>query len=311
MKLYYRTSRGIVKAVDNVSFKLNRNEVLAFIGESGSGKSSIAISIMRILPRNVHTYTGQIIFNGIDLMKLDENTFNREIRWKKISMVFQSAMNALNPVLKIKDHVIEIFKSHTLINNENECIKIAIEIFEKLGLSKDVLDRYPHELSGGMKQRVVIGLALLLNPELIILDEPTSALDVITQANIMNYLKELKWREKKSMIFITHDIAIASDLADKIAIVYGGKIIEIGSAEEILLNPKHPYTQKLLASIPRLRIDLEKLEYIPGQPPDLINPPSGCRFHPRCPYRMEKCTKEEPPEIDLGNEHIVKCWLYY
>ncbi len=309
LRLYYRTSRGVVRAVDGVSFSIDRGEALAIVGESGSGKSSIAISILRVLPRNVHTYDGQIVFEGIDLMRLDEARFNREIRWKRISMVFQSSMSVLNPVLRVRDHVLEIFRLHTSVG-EREAIKIACDVLERLGLPRDVLDRYPHELSGGMKQRVVIAMALLLSPDLVILDEPTSALDVITQANIMNLLKLLKMKDRRSMMFITHDIALASDIADRIAIMYGGKIVEIGQIDSVLLRPRHPYTRMLLASIPRLRSEVSKLEFIPGQPPDLISPPPGCRFHPRCPQATDRCVRDEPPEIEVERDHVVKCWLH-
>ncbi len=303
LRVYYRTRRGVVRAVDGVSFEVNEGETLAIIGESGSGKSSTVQALIRMFPRNVHLVSGQVLYRGVDLLSLPESVFNREYRWKKISIVFQSAMNVLNPVMRVRDHVSELIQIHTRLS-ARDGLKMAEELLPKLGLPPSVLNRYPHELSGGMKQRVVILLALLLRPELLILDEPTSALDVITQANIMNLLKRLKWDYKISMIFVTHDIALASDIGDKIAVMYGGQLMEIGDADTILREPRHPYTRFLLESTPRLRGEV-KLTFIPGTPPDLVNPPPGCRFAPRCPYASDKCRSEEPPM-----KNGVKCWLY-
>ena len=308
LRLYYRTIRGLVHAVDGVSFDLDKGETLGLVGESGCGKSSTALALMRLLPKNVAVFKGKIILDGEDITSLSEEEFRARIRWKKISMVFQGAMNSLNPVLKVGFQVAEPMIIH-LNMDKDEALKRARELFKMVGLSPDFVNRYPHELSGGMKQRVVIAMALALNPELIILDEPTSALDVSIQAQIMNLLKRLKKKLGISMIFITHDIALASDLCDRIAVMYAGNIVELGTAEQVLLDPKHPYAQKLIASVPRLRED-RMPEFIPGAPPDLVNPPSGCRFHPRCPYATERCKKEEPPLISLEDGRIVKCWLY-
>ncbi|MDW8062439.1 MAG: ABC transporter ATP-binding protein, partial [Nitrososphaerota archaeon] len=262
LKLYYRTRRGIVRAVDNVNFDLHRGETLAIVGESGCGKSSTAIAIVRILPRNIDTYEGEIILDGVDIMKMDDERFREEVAWRRISMVFQGAMNALNPVIKIGFQVAEPLIVHGKLSR-GEAFDKARELLSLVGLPSFLAERYPHELSGGMKQRVIIAMALALNPEVVILDEPTSALDVITQANIMNLLKRLKREEGLSYIFITHDLALASELADTIIVMYGGKIVEYGTAEQVYLDPKHPYSQKLLASIPTLRTD-KKLEFIPG-----------------------------------------------
>ena len=308
LRLYYRTIRGLVHAVDGVSFDLDKGETLGLVGESGCGKSSTALALMRLLPKNVAVFKGKIILDGEDITSLSEEEFRARIRWKKISMVFQGAMNSLNPVLKVGFQVAEPMIVH-LNMNKDEALNRARELFKMVGLSPDFVNRYPHELSGGMKQRVVIAMALALNPELIILDEPTSALDVSIQAQIMNLLKRLKKKLGISMIFITHDIALASDLCDRIAVMYAGNIVELGTAEQVLLDPKHPYAQKLIASVPRLRED-RMPEFIPGAPPDLVNPPPGCRFHPRCPYATERCKKEEPPLISLKDGRIVKCWLY-
>ncbi|MEM4981945.1 MAG: ABC transporter ATP-binding protein, partial [Candidatus Bathyarchaeia archaeon] len=280
LRLYYRTLRGTVRAVDSISFHLYKGETLAIVGESGCGKTSTAIAIMRLLPRNIDVYEGEIILDGVNIMQMDDERFRKEISWRKISMVFQGAMNSLNPVIKVGFQVAEPLIIHAKMD-KNKALSKARELLELVGLPAFVADRYPHELSGGMKQRVVIAMALALNPNIVILDEPTSALDVITQANIMNLLKKLKKESSLSYILITHDLALSSELADKIAVMYGGKIVEYGTSEQIYSDAKHPYSQKLLASIPTLRTD-KKLEFIPGAPPDLISPPPGCRFHPRC-----------------------------
>jgi peptide/nickel transport system ATP-binding protein len=309
LKLYYKTVRGLIRAVDGVNFSVEKGETLGLVGESGCGKSSVAISIMRLLPRNVEVYEGRITFDGIDLMKLSEEDFRRKVRWKRISMVFQGAMNSLNPVLKVGFQVAEPLIVHQNVDKE-KAMKKARELFKLVGLPPDFVERYPHELSGGMRQRVVIAMALALNPEMVILDEPTSALDVSIQAQIMNLLKELKKELGLSMIFITHDIALASDICDKIGVMYAGQIVELSSIERVLLNPKHPYTQRLIASVPSLRGDRVP-EFIPGAPPDLVDPPPGCRFHPRCPqFNRAKCVKDEPPMIEVEGGHFVRCWLY-
>ncbi|ABP51284.1 MULTISPECIES: ABC transporter ATP-binding protein [Pyrobaculum] len=313
VKMYYNTTRGTVKAVDGISFKLEKGEAMALVGESGSGKSSLAFTIIRLLPRNVAESGGEILFYDeelgvVDLMKMSESEIRRKIRWKKISMVFQASMNALNPILRIQDQMIEPLVLHLGMSKES-AVKIAEEALRSVGLSRDVLSRYPFELSGGMKQRVVIAMAIMMRPRLVILDEPTSALDVITQANIMNLLKELKAKFDLSYILITHDIALASEIADKIGVMYAGKLVEVAPADLFFRWPKHPYSQKLLAAMPTLRED-KKIEHIPGDVPSLINPPPGCRFHPRCPYAIKgKCEKEEPAVKDVEGS-LVACWLY-
>lgn len=306
--LYYSTRKGVVKAVDNVNFELKKGETIAIVGESGCGKSSMAKAIIRLLPRNVHTYKGEIILDGKNIMELSENEFRKQVRWRQISMVFQAAQNSLNPVLKVGFQIAEPLMIHMGMSKE-EALSEARKALRMVGIHESFADRYPFELSGGMKQRAVIAMALVTNPKVVILDEPTSALDVITQANIMNLLKRIKNEMGLSYIFITHDIALSSELADKIAVMYAGEIIEIADADEFYTNPRHPYSEKLMASVPTLRSD-KKLEYIPGAPPSLINPPSGCRFHPRCPFAYERCTKEEPPRHEIRPGHYVKCWLY-
>ncbi|MGC9135717.1 ABC transporter ATP-binding protein [Caldivirga sp.] len=307
LSMRYTTLRGIVKALEGVSFSVNEGETLAVVGETGSGKSTLAKAIVRVLEENAKIVSGEIIFDGVDILKLSEEEFRRNYRWVKIAMVPQGSMNSLNPVLKIMDQMIEPLVLRGI--SKIDAIKIAGDALESVGLTRDVLTKYPHQLSGGMKQRVIIAMAIQSRPKLVILDEPTSALDVMTQANIMNLLKRLRREFKLSYVFITHDLALASELADKVLVLYAGKVAELGSADLIYTEPKHPYTQGLMSSIPTLRED-KKLSFIPGEVPSLINPPSGCRFHPRCPYAMDICRREEPPLITLDNDHKVACWLY-
>ena len=305
--MYYRTLRGEVKAVDDVSFSLLKGETVAIIGESGCGKSSLAKSIIRLLPRNVSVYKGAILFNGLNLMDLDEETFTREIRWTKISYVPQAALNSLNPIIKIGDQMIEPLLLR-LKMDKSEALERAAKTLRAVGVNETFLHHYPFELSGGMKQRVIIAMSLLTNPELMILDEPTSSLDVLTQANIMNLLKNIKREMGLSMIFITHDVSLSSELADKVAVMYAGQIIEFNDAEAFYRNPSHPYSQKLMESVPTLKTDKE-LDFIPGSPPSLLDPPKGCRFAERCPFVFEKCAMG-PPTIYLSSGFYVRCWLY-
>lgn len=306
LRLYFRTTKGIVQAVDNVSFTLGRRRSLAILGESGCGKTSLARAILRLLPRNVHTFSGEIVLDGVDLMKMNDEWFRKEIRWRKISFVPQAAMNALNPVLRVGYQIAESLIVHLGVPRE-EAYKRAEEVARVVGLPVDFLNRYAFELSGGMRQRAIIAMALITNPLLIVLDEPTSALDVLTQANIMNSLKDIKRKFDVTYILITHDIATSSELADEVLVMYAGHVVEHSPAERFYKTPMHPYAQKLMASVPTLRED-KQLEFIPGQPPSLINPPKGCRFAPRCPKRFEKCA-EEPPLFALDGGGVAKCWL--
>jgi len=308
LRLYYRTTRGTVRAVDNISFTLGKGESMGLVGESGCGKSSTALAIMNLLPRNIERYEGKVILDGKNIMTLDKEEFRLGIRWKRISMVFQGSMNSLNPVLTVGFQTAEPLILHQNMK-KREAINRAKELYKLVGLPPDFTERYPHELSGGMRQRVCIAMALILNPEIVILDEPTSALDVSIQAQIMNLLKRLKKEFNLSVIFITHDIALASDLCEKIGVMYAGQLVELGSSENVLINPKHPYTQKLIASVPLLRGD-KVPEFIPGAPPDLINPFMGCRFFPRCSNSKDEFEKKEPSMIEIAKNHFVKCWLY-
>jgi len=318
LKLYYSTSKGVVKAVDGVSFDLDEGETLALVGESGCGKSTIAKALIRLWERNVSMVSGEVRFEGRDVLHIDAEEFRTQYRWKKIAWVPQASMNSLNPVLTIGEQMIEPLLIHHGADKDKAMMQ-AMDMLEAVGLPRDTVRRYPHQLSGGMKQRVAIAMALILMPRLVILDEPTSALDVITQANIMNLLKRLRREFKLTYIFITHDLALASELADAVAVMYAGKMVEIGSAEDMYTSPKHPYTIGLMGSVPTLRGE-KKLTFMPGEVPSLINPPTGCRFYPRCPYFASKdelkgiCDRDEPPPIDVEHKgsrrHLVSCWLY-
>jgi peptide/nickel transport system ATP-binding protein len=268
----------------------------------------LARALVRVLPRNIHTYEGKVFLNGRNVMELDEEAFRREVRWKKISIVFQGAMNSFNPVYKIGQQVAEPLVIHDNVEKK-EALKKARQLIELMGMPGVFAERYPFELSGGMKQRAAIAMALITNPEIVILDEPTSALDVLTQANIINLLKRIKNEFRLSYIFITHDLGLASELANKVAVIYAGKIVELSSADVFYTEPKHPYSRGLIASVPTLTTD-RKPEFISGAPPSLIDPPSGCRFHPRCRFAWDKCSAEEPGMIKVGEDHLVRCWLY-
>jgi oligopeptide/dipeptide ABC transporter ATP-binding protein len=307
LSLYYASPGGPVRAVDSVSFNLNRTgETLGIIGETGSGKSSLVMALARILPRNVDLYRGEVLFQDTELMALSNEQFRREVRWKKIAVVFQGAMNGFNPVLRVGRQLTERMLVEKIPFQQAR--REVEDILESVGLPKDIFNRYPHELSGGMKQRAAIAMALSLKPPLLILDEPTSALDVSVQAQIMNVLKRLKWDMGLSMLFITHDIALASDISDTIAVMYAGQIREYGSADEVLPDPVDPYTRELLASIPRLRGE-EKPRFVSGMPPDPVSPPSGCRFRPRCPRAFDLCG-QEPSLFEVSTDHYARCWLY-
>jgi oligopeptide/dipeptide ABC transporter ATP-binding protein len=306
--LYFRTTAGVVQAVDKVSLSLEQGQTLAVVGESGCGKTSFARAVLRLLPRNVHTYSGQVFLNGVDVMKLSEERFRTQIRWSRMAFVAQAAMNSLNPVIRVGDQVAEPLMLHRGVRSKEDALEAAAEKFRQVGVPTDFLSRYAFELSGGMRQRVVIAMSLLTQPDLVVLDEPTSALDVLTQANIMNVLKRIKQEHETSFILITHDIATSSELADWVAVMYAGQLVELSPARYFYPEPLQPYSQKLMASVPGLRRD-KKLEFIPGQPPSLINPPTGCRFYQRCESRMDRCA-EEPPFTEVGYGRHIKCWLY-
>lgn len=306
LQLYFRASGGVVQAVDCVDLDLGYNDAIVILGESGCGKTSLARAILRLLPRNVETYAGRVQMNGTELMGLGDEEFRRQVRWVRMSMVPQAAMNALNPVLRVGDQVAEPLIVHAGISKE-KALAHASDMFKRVGVPVDFLNRYAFELSGGMRQRVAIAMALVTTPEVVILDEPTSALDVLTQTNIFNLLKRVKQEFDVSFILITHDIATSSELAERVAVMYAGQIVEVSDAMRFFNAPLHPYSQKLMASVPRLR-GTQELEFIPGKPPSLIGLEPGCRFAPRCAFRFEKCD-QDPPTVDKDGIQ-VRCWLY-
>ena len=309
LRTYFFTLRGVVRAVDGVSLRLRKGETLGIVGESGCGKSTLAWSLMRLVPPPGRIVGGTIKIDGIDITKMSESEVRSKIRWKKISMIFQGAMNALNPVYTIGDQITEPLILHGKMSKD-KALSRAAKLLRAVGLAEEILYRYPHELSGGQKQRVVIAMAIALEPDIVIADEPTTALDVVVQAQILNLMKRLHRERGMSIILITHDLGVVTELSEKIAVMYAGKIVEFGSAEEIFEKPLHPYTQALIRAVPRLTGDIHKLEYIPGTPPDLRRPPRGCRFHPRCPKKFEPCDKEEPQLEEVEKDHWVACWLH-
>lgn len=309
LEVLYATRMGLVKAVDKVDLELKKGQTLGLVGESGCGKSTLGFSILRLIPPPGRIIGGEIIFDSADLVKKTEKEM-RNIRGKRISMIFQDPMTCLNPLMRIGDHIVETILTHEKKLNKKDAIKIAEDLVVKLGISKSRLDDYPHQFSGGMRQRAMISLALALNSDLIIADEPTTSLDVIVEAQILDLLKELRSSYKLTIILITHNMGVVSELVDRIAIMYAGKIVEIADCFHLFEKPLHPYTVGLLKSIPNISLEKQELEIMPGSPPDLINPPTGCGFHPRCKNVMKKCSLYEPPLKEVKENHLVRCWLY-
>lgn len=309
LKAYYYTLGGIVRAVDGVSLRIGKREFVALVGESGCGKSTLAYSIMRLLPPPGRIVSGTIFLDGIDVTGLGEEEV-RKIRWRKVSMIFQGAMNALNPVMKVRDQIVEALLYHNAISTPSEGRSIVKRLFELVGLDTERIDSYPHELSGGMKQRVVIAMALALEPNLVIADEPTTALDVTTQAKIMDTIREVQRKTGISILLITHDLPLVAEVSDRVYIMYAGKVVECGDVYSIFKDPLHPYTRGLIGAVPSLIGPKKKLIALPGEPPDLRFPPSGCRFHPRCPYATEVCSVKEPEKSFFSRDRYVYCWLY-
>ena len=298
----YNTSKGLVHALEDVSFAIGAGESIGIAGESACGKSTLGLSIIQMIS-NGKIYSGKIQFDGQSLLDIPDDEFDKKIRWKEISMVFQGAMSSLDPVFSIQEQFDEVLKQH---NFEGDSKQSIIQSLNSVNLDESVLKKFPHELSGGMKQRVIIAMALILKPKFVIADEPTTALDVLIQAQIVNLFKKLK-KDGQSFMIISHDLAVLSEVAEKIGIMYGGRMVEFGDSEEIFLEPKHPYTKGLLESIPVLSKDT-KPKFIPGTPPNLVNPSEGCKFYDRCPEAMEKC-KKDPPKIKTKTGY-VSCWLY-
>ncbi len=296
----YRAERGTVQAVTKASFDLHAGETLALIGESGCGKSTLTLGLIRLLPKSGQISSGQVIYTGRDGQKIDVLALNKEqmrhFLWAECSMVFQGALNSLNPVIRISSMIYDTAYAHGM--RQSEARERAMSLFEKVRLDpKRVFDAYPHELSGGMRQRVLLATALLLRPQVVIMDEPTTAVDILTQRSIIKVLKQLRQELNFSVIFISHDLAVAAEIADTVATMYAGEIIEMGPVGDVFYRPQHAYTLGLLEAAPRLSAGAEELHSIPGSPPDLIDPPAGCKFHVRCRFRTEQCEKVQPPLI--------------
>jgi len=306
LTVMFRIPRGILTAVDRLDLDVYRGECLALVGESGCGKSVLAHTILRLVEPNEIIKSGKILFEGRDVFSFNKKEL-KEYRWRDVSIIFQGALNSLNPVLRVIDHMIDTVQAHERVKKE-EVVKRSIKLLNMVRLDANtVLQRYPHELSGGMKQRVVSAMALLLKPKLVILDEPTSALDMLTQKFFIHILKEIKDKTDITMIFITHDIATVAEIADRVAVMYAGRIIEIGHVYDIFYRPIHPYTRALLSSVPSILGDVSDFKPIPGQPPDPVNLPPGCRFHPRCPYKTSICSEKMPRLEEVSDGHLVAC----
>lgn len=307
----YRTLRGWVRAAENVSFSVEKGKALGIVGESGCGKTTVALSILKLLPSGGRIRGGKILFNGLDLVPLSDKEMREKIRWKGISIVFQGAMNALNPVFKVGDQIVEAIKLHDHDISKSDAKKRAEGLFEMVGVEPSRIDNYPHEFSGGMKQRALIAMALAANPQVLIADEPGTALDVIVQAQVLQLMRSLKEKLGLSMIVISHDLSIVAEICDDVAVMYAGRVAEYGEVGEVFKRPLHPYTQGLMGAFPSIKGERKKMASIPGQPPDLLHPPTGCRFNPRCPYVMDIC-KRENPELKKGGsaDHPVSCYLY-
>jgi oligopeptide/dipeptide ABC transporter ATP-binding protein len=307
LKTHFSLGTETVHAVDGVSFRLDQGEALGIAGESGCGKTTTALSLIRLLPANARIVEGSIRLYGIDLVPKSDNALRR-YRWREISIVFQGAMNALNPVHQLRNQIAEPLIERLGIP-EKDARRRAGDLLELVGIPRKRGAAYPHELSGGMRQRAMIAMALACDPAIVIGDEPTTALDVMVQAQILELLEDLRHKLGLSLILITHDLSVIAETCDRVLIMYAGRVAEEGRVSEVFRRPRHPYTQKLLAAFPSIRADRRTLEVIPGAPPDLRNPPPGCRFAPRCTFAMAVCTEVVPPEVTFG-EVRVACHLY-
>jgi len=308
LKVEFPISIGTVRAVNGVDLELVRGEVMGLVGESGCGKSTLGFSILRLLRPPGRISGGRIIYNGHDIVQMGQEEL-LALRGSKIAMIFQDPLTSLNPLFSIGEHFVETLRAHEKGISKKDALERSEKVLESLGIAGERLREYPHQMSGGMRQRIMIGLALILNPDLLIADEPTTALDVIVEAQFLDLLDDLRKQYNLTIILITHNLGNVAQLADRITVMYGGTIAEVGPAQSIFDEPLHPYTQGLLASIPNIKLDQPELKTMPGSPPDLVDPPAGCVFHPRCPYVMDICTKERPP-VFARNGHRMSCWLY-
>jgi len=309
LRMHFKTQAGMVHAVDDVSFKINDGQAVGLVGESGSGKTATAHTIIRLLPPNARVLGGKILLDGQDLLKLNPQEM-RQIRGKRVAMVFQDPFSFLNPVLRIGDQVGEVLRIHKG-HSKSKAREQVVELLKlvQIPAAEDVVNRYPHQMSGGMRQRAVIAAALACDPEIVIFDEPTTALDATVQAQLIELIKDLKKRLGMSILLITHDLGVVAEICDYVYVMYAGMIVESSEVRGIYKNPQHPYTQGLLRSNISILNSSQVLETIEGMPPNLLVPPSGCRFNPRCLYVMNKCRTDEPPMLDINGEHGSRYWL--
>jgi oligopeptide/dipeptide ABC transporter ATP-binding protein len=306
----YRTRLGPVSAVDHVSFDIKRAEILGLVGESGCGKSTMGKALMRMIPPPAVITASEYIFDGMEVMSFDEDQL-RDFRGRRISMIFQDPLTSLNPVQRVDEHIIEAIQVHEKKTPTKNALNRAKKLIGRLGIKEDRLASYPHQLSGGMRQRVMVGLGLVLNASLIIADEATTSLDVIVEAKLVDQLREIRDEFGVAILAISHNIALVAELADRVAVMYAGHLIELGDAADIFHDPLHPYTQGLMRSVPNIKLDeQEKLYKMGGEPPNLAHPPQGCRFHPRCPMVMPVCSQTSPPRFQVSSTRVVQCWLY-
>ncbi len=308
LRMYYSTMKGDVKAVDDVEFSLLKGESLGIAGESGCGKSSVALALMKLYPYNAKIVSGEILLDGKNILEMSDEEIRKDVRWKRISMVPQAAMNALNPVFTIQDQIVEAILTHEDVS-EKEAEDRTVDLLKKVGIDPSRVKNYPHEFSGGMKQRAMMAMALCCNPDIIIADEPTTALDVIVQAQVLKVIKTLQRELGLSMILISHDLSVVAETCENTLIMYAGNIVEDASTLEIFRHSLHPYSIGLIGAFPRLTGTKRRLESIKGNPPNLLNPPSGCRFHPRCPNAKNFCGKESPVLIETHKDHLVACHM--
>ena len=306
LKVYYRTIWGLFRAVDGVSLNVGHKEVLGVAGESGCGKSTLVEGVLRLIKPPGFIAGGEVLFKGMDLLKLGDDEL-RKLRWKELSYIPQGSMNSLNPVLRVEEQAIDAIVEHGEYDEE-EARALAREYLKRVGLPADVLRMFPHELSGGMKQRVIIAMAMILKPSLVVADEPVTALDVVSQRLVLQLLRELRDEYGASLIYVSHDLATHAELVDRMAVMYAGKVVEVGNVEEVFLEPLHPYVQLLIDSVPKPGKKVVK--GIPGVAPSPLNWPPGCRFHPRCPKAMPICSQVEPELTDVGGGRAVACHLY-
>ncbi|GMQ98097.1 MAG: ABC transporter ATP-binding protein [Acidimicrobiia bacterium] len=305
----YSTRIGDVRAVDDVSLDIRTGEILGLVGESGCGKSTLGKAMMRTITVPGHITGGQLVFEDIYLMSLTEKQMSH-IRGNKIGMVFQDPMTSLNPLMRIADHLTEAIRVHNKDMSKQDARDRAMEMVKELGIRVERIDDYPHQFSGGMRQRIMIALVLALNASLVIADEPTTALDVIVEAQFLDVLRDLQQEFNLTILLITHNIGVVAEIADRVAVMYAGKMVEIAPVESLFADTKHPYTRGLLKSVPNIDVDNQDLYKMKGAPPNLVAPPSGCRFHPRCPYAVALCSRELPELMSVGEDHQAACWIY-